>query len=320
MTKRCLDEGLIQSYLDGELSPDESARIESHALACAPCAAMVREAEEELALFASAFEADAALAVPTERLRDRIEMAVSDLQAARRREAVETSGEGWGVRRWFASLAGVFALTPARAAAFGGVAAVLTFAVIFSVVRSDVQKTQNQMARVNVPTPDVQPQTTHQTQGADVNAPTRETSDPTTAGSTTTNTTASVTPPAVSHRRAGVVNARDNNKRAPRRVNEREVKPAGEPMLPGEQKYLQSIASLEKTVQGVSDRVLQPSVRAEFERNVAVVDHAISASRRNALRNPKDAEAAKFLFSAYQSKVELLSAVVEQAQVAALGR
>jgi hypothetical protein len=38
------DEGTIQMLLDGELGPDERARIEAHALSCASCAARIDEA------------------------------------------------------------------------------------------------------------------------------------------------------------------------------------------------------------------------------------------------------------------------------------
>lgn len=39
-----LDEGTIHAWLDGELPPDESARIEAHAKECAECGALVAEA------------------------------------------------------------------------------------------------------------------------------------------------------------------------------------------------------------------------------------------------------------------------------------
>ena len=39
-----LDEGTIHAWLDGALSPDESARVEAHANECADCAALVAEA------------------------------------------------------------------------------------------------------------------------------------------------------------------------------------------------------------------------------------------------------------------------------------
>jgi len=39
-----LDEGTIHAWLDGALSPDESARVEALAGACTECAALVAEA------------------------------------------------------------------------------------------------------------------------------------------------------------------------------------------------------------------------------------------------------------------------------------
>lgn len=39
-----LDEGTIHAWLDGALTPDESARVEAHAGACATCASLVAEA------------------------------------------------------------------------------------------------------------------------------------------------------------------------------------------------------------------------------------------------------------------------------------
>jgi anti-sigma factor RsiW len=39
-----LDEGTIHAWLDGALSPDESARVDAHVQACAGCAALVAEA------------------------------------------------------------------------------------------------------------------------------------------------------------------------------------------------------------------------------------------------------------------------------------
>jgi hypothetical protein len=39
-----LDEGTIHAWLDGALSPDESARVEAHAAQCATCGALVAEA------------------------------------------------------------------------------------------------------------------------------------------------------------------------------------------------------------------------------------------------------------------------------------
>jgi hypothetical protein len=61
---------------------------------------------------------------------------------------------------------------------------------------------------------------------------------------------------------------------------------------------------------------MTPTLRAEYERNLAVVNQAIISSRVAARRNPQDTDAKEFLRAAYQNKVELLSAVADQAQIA----
>ncbi len=92
-----------------------------------------------------------------------------------------------------------------------------------------------------------------------------------------------------------------------------------EKFLPGEREYQTTIATLDKTIKA-GDAVLKPKVISNYERNVAVLDRAIEESRRVALRNPKDKEAVSFLMSAYQSKVELMTTVADNAQVATLDR
>jgi hypothetical protein len=90
--------------------------------------------------------------------------------------------------------------------------------------------------------------------------------------------------------------------------------------LPGEKDYQTAIASLEKTIKIGGDAVLRPAVRVEYERNLAILDNAIAQTRQVAAKDPKDNDAVGFLMSAYQSKVELLTSVADQAQIAALAR
>ena len=90
--------------------------------------------------------------------------------------------------------------------------------------------------------------------------------------------------------------------------------------LPGEKDYRAAIASLENTIKMGGDASLKPALRVTYERNLAILDSAIAQTRQVATRNPKDKDAVGFLMSAYQSKVELLTKVADQAQVAALGR
>ena len=98
------------------------------------------------------------------------------------------------------------------------------------------------------------------------------------------------------------------------------VQPKAPELLPGEKDYQTAIASLEKTIKMGGDATLRPAVRVDYERNLAILDSAINQTRQVAARNPKDKDAVGFLMSVYQSKVELLTKVADQAQVAALGR
>jgi hypothetical protein len=90
--------------------------------------------------------------------------------------------------------------------------------------------------------------------------------------------------------------------------------------LPGEVSYLKTIASLSSVIEANGEGVLRPSMRTEYERNLALVNHAIEATRRTARRNPKDPDAAEFLYSSYQNKIDLLSTVAEQGQMVAVAR
>jgi hypothetical protein len=82
--------------------------------------------------------------------------------------------------------------------------------------------------------------------------------------------------------------------------------------LPGEQNYLKAIDSLTVEIEATRETAMKPSLRAEYERNLAIVDQAINSTRRTARRNPQDPDASTFLYSSYQSKLDLLSAVAEQ--------
>src|SRR5258705_5993622 len=89
---RCLDEAMLQSYFDGELSPSMMERATSHLAACATCAEAAREIEQELMLLTSALEPELEAAVPTERLQQRINSAVLDLRLANAAQVSQSNG------------------------------------------------------------------------------------------------------------------------------------------------------------------------------------------------------------------------------------
>ena len=78
--KRCLDEGVLQAYMDGELSQESAIEAAEHLAACERCAASLAEAEAEGVFLAAAFAPDESVSVPTEQLRARISAAVARLE------------------------------------------------------------------------------------------------------------------------------------------------------------------------------------------------------------------------------------------------
>jgi hypothetical protein len=327
VTKRCLDEGIIQSYLDGELSQETTAEVAGHVARCNACADALAEAGSEAALFAASFAPDDSVAVPTEHLRARINAAIAQLEAAPAVSAEKRNG--WNFSALFAPFAGLFSFTPQRAA-FASLLAIVAFAALFVLVqrRTDVNpgRDRAEIARADTkptPLPGAPPAVTAPVEVAD-NSVGDVAGDPNRdeAGDRTGNRSAEVA--AVRTVRAEAIGYRGGRARrtaqASRGVGQPAAAPEAEVLLPGEKNYQEAIASLTKAVEVGGDRVMNPQARFEFERNLAVLDRAITETRRAALRDTKDKEAVGFLLAAYQSKVELLTTVADQAQVAALGR
>jgi Putative zinc-finger len=309
MTKRCLDEGIIQAYLDGELSRESAAEAGAHLSSCDECAALLADAEQETAFFAASFAPDAGVAVPTEALRARLSAAVAQLEAAPEREAGRA--RGWSLGALLAPLSGLLSLTPQRAAAFASVLVVVASALVFYSVRRqptpvDVPGVVARVEPPAAPPAAVSPTAEPKEVESDVHAPDANSTGP----------KPSRAEKAPAKRRA----VADRRPAPPALAETASTTPKAEVLVPGEKNYQEAIASLEKVVKTGGDTVLSPKARIEYERNIAVIDRAIEETRRVALRNPKDSDAVSFLMSAYQSKVELLSAVADQTQVAAIGR
>ena len=318
MRGKCLDESVLQSYLDGELSPELATRAAQHLAACGACSEALAAAEAECALFGAAFAPDASLTVPTESLRERLDAAL----AGARTETRPTSP--WNLGALAAWLAAPLNFAPRHAAAFASLVAVVALASILGLVYlrrgdgpSSVERASREGGEVPQATAPAQPQggSDRPTQQAGAGYTPPVASAP---GARNQNATAAQ-PGAVKIVRASGGAAAGRAQKAAPAENAPEPDPA-RLAVPGEDKYLQAIASLSRAVELAGDAALKPSLRAELERNIAVIDRAISETRKQALRNPGDTDATGFLFSAYQNKIDLLSTVADQAQVAALGR
>ncbi|HEX8472544.1 MAG TPA: zf-HC2 domain-containing protein [Pyrinomonadaceae bacterium] len=332
--KNCLDEGTLQAYLDGELSPATMKDAAAHAAACDACADAVREAEAELSMFAAAFAYEDAVVVPSARLRERLDASIAELQpSAPPPHAATMTDAKPNLRQWLATLAASFTLSPARATAFATLAAIVVIGVIIANVRTpEIDKAPTEMASNKENSASVSTTTNVQ------NANDRDLATSQGAARVPqvveSNGDNAVTSP---RRGVGVemVKASSRQVRAKCQPQTRTMaaesnvakatdgaRPSDEKelALPGEENYLIAIASLNRVIEAGGDVALRPALRADLERNVAELDKAITASRRKAQRNPQDKDAKDFLFAAYQSKVELLTTVADQTQMAALGR
>src|ERR1700750_2271054 len=132
MTKRCLDEGLLQAYIDGELSREQTAQPAPPIAACEACATALASVENENSFFAAAFAPDESINVPTELLRSRIGAAVAQLEDAHGLNQSRSNGRHF--KGFLASLSSLFTFTPQRAAGFASVLALVAAGIIYFAV------------------------------------------------------------------------------------------------------------------------------------------------------------------------------------------
>ena len=280
MKENCLDIGTIQAFLDRELEHVESARVSSHIATCDSCASMLSQAEDESALVFSALEREFDTLVPTQRLWGRINTAIE----TERREAPFWQKAFAFVRMSLAN--------PSMAMAASLIIVVGIFAAI--------------MMNRTVPTTE--------TPSATV-ATTSITAPPVTGPSGLTTATTSPSTPQIE---------RASYRPESRRITAQPavaIQPASttsaNEYMPGEESYVKTISSLNRTVEEKKENVLRPSQRIAYERDMAVVDDAIAKMRDEVKKNPKNESARKVLYSSYQNKIDLLNSVSQKEELMA---
>jgi hypothetical protein len=271
---RCLDEAKLQSYFDGELSLDMMESVTSHLASCVTCAAAARELEEESALLTSALAGEFESSVPTERLRERIDAAVLGQRIS---NAQTTQKSGF--------FAGLLNFGTQRTLGYASLAVVLAFAAILGIVKMRTPTEPSTAVKTNSQPGNGEIAKATPAQENDGIPPVQIVSPTPPRNVVRPIRVASITPAA---------------------------KPAAAPvkLLPGERSYLQAIARLDTTIKS-NKKAMRPSLQVEYERNLAVVDRAIAATRSAAKSNPNDPDAADFMFAAYQSKVDLLNTIAD---------
>jgi len=277
---RCLDEAMLQSYFDGELSGEMMESATLHLASCSTCAAAAREMEEEINLLMTALEPEFEAGVPTEQLRTRIDAAVLDLRLD---AASSRNKAGFG-----ALISSLLSFGTQRTLGYASLVMVLAFAAIFGVVKLRTKPEEPAVVKTTPPVVN--------TGGNEVAVPT-----PVSAGIAQVQ----ANPP-----RKNTDKNTDRVYRPARTVINATPEVARVKLLPGERPYLQTIARLDTTIKA-NKKPMRPSLQVEYERNLAVVDRAIAATRSAAKNNPNDPDAADFMFAAYQSKVDLLNTIAD---------
>ncbi len=286
----CLDDGILQSYFDGELSRQQMESARLHLAACSACAAAAQQLESEISLLTAALAPEFEGAVPTERLRQRIDVAVAEMPLVDRSPSIDAGSFGW-----LRSLASLLALTPQQTFGLAALAVVLAFGVVFAIV-------QKQQETPSLSTPIAEKQSNNKSSEIAATGGSDKAEEP---GVTIPNpgespVTKEFQPVTVRSTR-GLRKRKPDNNQAVARVK----------LIPGERSYLKTIAALDSTIKGSGDKPMRPALQAEYERNLAVVDRALAATRDAAKKNPNDPDAKQFLFDAYQSKVQLMNAVAD---------
>ncbi len=297
MKENCFDIGTIQAFLDGELASDRLANVARHLSLCDDCAIQLATAEEESAFAYTALEQEFNTLVPTQRLWTKIN------------DSIERERKPF----WQPILA--FFRNPALATfavfliVFGLFVAYLNSGNDSSPIAATVPQTKPVIASpvsVNPPMPDT-------TDNNSQSTPTGKQNFEDTKVSSTPQTRKSYQ----------VVNAKvELNEQkivTPNSLNSNinSPKPSIYEYLPGEESYIKTIATLEKTVDDKKDTVLKPSSRLAFEKDLALVNDAISKMQAQVKKNPKNEAAKQVLLASYENKIDLLNSVAGKTELMA---
>ncbi len=297
MSRNCLDIGTIQAFLDGETRGEETDAISGHISTCDACAMMLADAEEEMSFVMAAVESDVNTLVPTQRLWSRINDAIDE--------------ERTKVSFWHRVYAGLTSLMAGPSLATAAVVLVLFgfFAFIFT-PGGGLDAPANQVVAV--------PQQT----AAPVNLPSQAVTAPQNTMPATPDiaiTQPEAMPPATTQPKAEPARAIQASYRPERaaRPSGGDFRPVNALYVPGEDSYLNTIETLKASYDSQKDRVLSPSSRVAFERDLAVVENSIKKMREVVRKNPNNQAARQVLYSSYQDKIDLLNSVGQKEELLA---
>lgn len=300
MREICLDEGAIQAFLDGEMNDAQMNAATRHLALCDSCVYLLSEAEKESAFAFAALDGEMNTLVPTQRLWSKIN---DSLVEEKRKDSF-----------WFNFTSFISNLSRPSIAAFAGLTIVAgLFAALFisrpipggnEVVVNESKPKTIETAKVNLPAIN-QDETTppfDETVSSETapNVPTITRAEFRSNGNEKITATKAVY--------TQVVSIDQKPKTKDQKLDS---------FLPGEETYLRTIANLSESVSGQKDTTMKPSTRFAFEKDLAVIDHAIGKMKTEVKKNPKNEAAKDILFASYQNKINLLNAVQERTELMA---
>ena len=267
--RKCIDEGTLQAWFDRELDANAAADVAAHLHSCIQCGEAARTLEAENLILSQGLSAEFVEAVPTERLRQRVNSAVASGLQDTNGPAIDGS--------WVNALRNLF--PSFRTVAYASIAAAILIGGIFLAVNLRKERSAPLVETVKPKefvAPKTQPQTTPE-------AP-RE-----------------------------VVARGPSRTPVPRRPKPSRKRLTSEPdamsLAWQESQYRNAFSQLNEAIK--AQPPLTPSLRFEYEYNLAIIDHAIVNTRQVARKNPKDPLAAQSMRSAYQSKIDLMNQLAQ---------
>jgi hypothetical protein len=296
MKENCFDIGTIQAFLDGELASDRLENVARHLSLCDACAMQLADAEEETAFAFNALEQEFNTLVPTHRLWAKINTSIE-----RERKSF-----------WKPILA--FLRNPA-------IATFATFLIVFGLFVAYLNSGNNNSTYVaeipqSKPSAIVPVSNNPESKQADNQTP------PVAAPENKDFNETKVASNANKNKNNRVVNANFASSApkqdAANQISAPKTQTTVYQYLPGEESYIKTIATLEKTIDQRKDEILRPSSRMSYEKDLALVNDAISKMKVEVRKNPKNESAKQVLLATYQSKVDLLNSVAGKTELMAL--
>jgi hypothetical protein len=308
MKEICLDEGIIQAFLDGELKAAQLDAASRHIALCDDCALLLSAAEEESAFAFSALDGDMNTLVPTQRLWSKINDSIIE---EKRKHSF------WFNFTSFVSSLSLKLSNPSVAA----FASLLIVAGLFATLlisrpapnQGDLLPIEDDLGAIEIA--DAEPPAPPKIgNGIIPDVEDKDSEDDSFAPTVTITNYRSDNNEKISAVKADYVKPNRNPKSEIRNPKSEIVVPQ---YLPGEETYIRTIANLSETVNSQKDTVMKPSTRFAYEKDLAMLNDAIGKMKEEVKKNPKNDAAKDILFASYQNKINLLNSVTERSELIA---